>query len=545
MRKKNGSSFFKSKWTWILIGIILAVVGWNLFKKQIIRNELNQLVEQNSKGLYQVRYDSLLLDEVSGRLHAKNIRISYDSSIYVGLEKKPPMLMDISIQSLEVEGVKTPKAIIHQSIDGRVVRLMQPHIKIIYTGANTRASPDKEIYEQILGDLKAIRLDSLFVVDARLSTSLLQDSTQRQFQIQHVDIALQDILIHDKQEQDSTRILFSKSLWVHCGAFDWSMPGKPYQMRADSLYLQSSPSLLYVQGFHIKPQWNEDAFAKQHPFQTDRFDFSFHDIFFKGIQMQALMREEVLVDHIEIQKADLKIYRDLNIPRDTLNRVGKYPHQQLVKVDIPFHVKQITLKDTYVAYKEKNNRTNMSGTVDFHHTLANIHYLSNIRDSTTVHPYMDADITTSFLNKTPFQVRWRFYLFDEAGKFDVQAKLGSMQATALNVITRPMGPAAVASGEIDALHLDFKGNNNELTGTVNFLYSGLKIEVLKKVEDEHLLKKRGLATFLANIIVKNRNPIGKQEPFIATVNEQRDTNRSIFALIWKAIFKGVKETVGM
>ncbi|MBX2938783.1 MAG: hypothetical protein KF880_01785 [Ferruginibacter sp.] len=538
--------FWKRNWIWWMTGgVVLAFIAWNVYKKQIIRNELGRLVEKKSQGLYQVAYDSLLLDEVSGRLHAKNIRVFYDSLVFESLEKKPSMLLDIHISSLEVEGVKTPKALIHQSIDGRVVKLLQPKIKIIYTGTHTRVSPDKEIYEQILGDLKSIQLDSFLIVDARLSTSMLNDSTRRQFLIQHVDIGLKDIVVKGDEVPDSTRILFSKSVWVQCGAFDWSMSGTPYQMRADSLYLHSDPGWIYIQGFHLKPQWNEDEFAKRHTYQTDRFDFSFHDIFFNGVNMHALMNEEILVDHIEVQKADLKIYRDLNIPRDSLIRTGKYPHQQLVKVGIPLNVHRLTLKNTYVEYKEKNQRTQMKGKVHFHHTLANIHYLSNIRDSTAVHPYMDADISTRFLNKSPFNVRWRFHLFDTAGNFNIQAQLGSMPATELNSITKPMGPASVAAGQINGLNIEFKGNNHQLTGTVQFLYNKLKIEVLKKDESKGGLKKRGLATFLANIIVKNQNPTGKQDPVVVEIHEKRDINRSIFALIWKGIFNGVKQTAGM
>lgn len=542
----NRKPFWKRSWLWWLAGLVLVIiVCWNLFKNQIIRQELELLVEEKSQGLYRVAYDSLLLDEISGRLHVSNIKVTYDSLVYETLEQKPSMLMDISIKGIEVEGVKTPKALIHQSIDGRLVKLIQPRIKIIYTGEHTRVSPDKEIYEQVLGDLKSIQLDSLYVLDAHLSTTLLRDSSKRRFHIEHVDMGLQDIIIKEDEVPDSNRILFSTSAWAQCGAFNWSMPGTPYQMRVDSLYFHSAPSLIYVQGFHLKPQWSEEEFVQRQPYQTDRFDFSFHDIFFTGVNVPALMNEEILVEQIEVQKADLKIYRDLNIPRDTFNRTGKYPHQQLVKVGIPFHVQQLTLRNTFVEYKEKNQRTQMSGKVQFHHTLANIHYLSNIPDSTAVHPYMDADITTRFLNTAPFNVRWRFYLFDTAGRFDVNASLGSMPATRLNQISKPMGPASVASGNIDGLQVDFKGNNHQLTGTVTFLYNGLKIEVLKKDEGQGRLKKRGLATFLANIIVKNQNPTGKQDPVVIQIKEPRDTNRSIFALIWKGIFKGVKETAGM
>jgi len=103
----------------------------------------------------------------------------------------------------------------------------------------------------------------------------------------------------------------------------------------------------------------------------------------------------------------------------------------------------------------------------------------------------------------------------------------------------------VDRGDIEELSFDFNGDDHQINGQVKFFYNKLLINVLKKNDESGKLKKRGLATFFANIIVRNKNVADSKNPIVIDLQEERDTNRSIFALIWKAIFKGVKQTAGI
>ena len=57
--------------------------------------------------------------------------------------------------------------------------------------------------------------------------------------------------------------------------------------------------------------------------------------------------------------------------------------------------------------------------------------------------------------------------------------------------------------------------------------------------------KKFLTSLLANFIIKNSNPKGDDGVRVQQVNVSRNTNRSLFYLTWKTIFKGIRETVGI
>jgi hypothetical protein len=54
-----------------------------------------------------------------------------------------------------------------------------------------------------------------------------------------------------------------------------------------------------------------------------------------------------------------------------------------------------------------------------------------------------------------------------------------------------------------------------------------------------------MISLLANITIPNANPEKNKAVRMVTVNHPRDTYRSIFNLIWKAIFEGAQKTVGI
>ena len=248
----------------------------------------------------------------------------------------------------------------------------------------------------------------------------------------------------------------------------------------------------------MQPLMGEDAFVKSLPTQDDRFDFAIDDITVTGLNMPALLNEEIMADSVNVKTAVFKIYRDISITRDKKNRVGTYPHQALTKIPLPFRLKKLVLGNSYVEYKEKNPRTNQSGKVTFHQAYATVSNMTNQRSPDNI---MTVYIQTRFLNKTPLTTTWKFYLFHPNGHFDVKGKLGSLPATAVNVLTKPMGPAAIEDGTINGLSFDLAGHDYGMKGNVQFLYKGLKVGILQKDEDSKKLEKKKLASLAAIFIV--------------------------------------------
>jgi hypothetical protein len=123
--------------------------------------------------------------------------------------------------------------------------------------------------------------------------------------------------------------------------------------------------------------------------------------------------------------------------------------------------------------------------------------------------------------------------------------MGAIDGKDVNVLAEPMGPASIKEGHFNGLAFDLHGNDYSMNGNVKLLYDGLKVALLEKDKGATETDKKFLTSLLANFVIKNSNPKGDDEVRIQRVSLSRNTNRSLFYLFWKTIFKGIRETVGI
>ncbi len=226
--------------------------------------------------------------------------------------------------------------------------------------------------------------------------------------------------------------------------------------------------------------------------------------------------------------------------------LGKYPHQILMKLPVPYHVKKLLARDTFIEYKEKNKRSDSSGRVQFYHSAIGIKNLTNIDPDIAKDNNCLLTFDTRLLDLIPLKSVIVLKLKDPDGRFTVKGSLGGFDATRLNPLLEPMALARVEKGQISRLDFRLSGDNYGATGKLVMPYRDLKVEVLKKDAGGNDLKEKKLATLLANMVVKDNNPLKKEkEPREATINYKRVMNKSFFNLVWKSILAGIKETVGM
>ncbi len=533
------------------IGILIAGAWyWNTHKQGIIRDKIEDAIEEGSQGLYKAQYDSLQVDETSGYLAIYNLRLTYDSNRYISASQKqsaPPVLMNISIPEIRVSGIQTPRALLEREIKGKRIDIRNPVIDMYYTYQgkdSARNVPTSEVYEQILGKLKWIEIDTIAITGAQLRTKNLKTG-RLIVEVKDISLVLGDVKIDSLAQQDSTRIFFARQLELTADEVGWLADNNLYRHQIKNIQLHSDSGELNVGEFHITPRLAEDAFANAVRTQDDRFDFSFYNIRLTNVDVQRLLNEELRANTLFISSPRLKIYRDLARPRDGKNRVGSYPHQVINSLPWNFKVNKVIVANGFVEYKERNHITRKSGKVRFHNISAVINNFTNDKASIAQNNLMTADVRTSFLNKTVLNTNWTFYLRHPNGRFGVRGQMGGIDALQLNELAEPMGPARIEKGKMKSLQFDLNGNNHNTKARVKVLYSDLKLSLLERDKGAAETDKKFLASLLANIVIKNDNPKNDDEPREVELDYTRDPNRSIFNLCWKAIFKGIKETLGV
>jgi hypothetical protein len=541
-----------SKRTIVVVVILLLLAGgvvtWNMYKRHLAKKGVQDTVANKTNGLYGMEVGKLDFDEVAGNLSVTNVQLTADSNVYSQLESvndAPSVVMNISIPSLTVAGVQTPRALLSSEIVGRKVMIMNPRIELLFTGRgkdSLKSVPDKEVYRQILGNLEMIKIDTLSIVNATLVTRDKKTGNIR-MQLDSVTIDLFRIAVDSAHDKDTTRILFAEQVEVNVKTARWTSKNKLYNYKVRDVKVSSGEKKLSVNEVSINPSLPEQKFLQQFKYATDRFDVSFYQVRMAGVSIPMLLRQQVAADSLVSGRSSIHIYRDLSFPHDKQNRVGTYPGQAIMKLPIALTIKTAVFNNSFIEYKERNAKSEKSGKVQFYNAGVRVDNLTNNK-KLLAEKSMRIQFNAQFLNKAATKAVIHFPASNN-GKFTIEGDVGGMPAETVNILTEPMGLARVEHGTLTSLHFEFTGNDYGTDGKLVMLYDDLKLSLLKKDSVDNTLDKKGLVSLLANMKVKDANPGKKGEIRQATVHYDRDVSKSFFNLIWKSVFTGIKESVGI
>ncbi len=535
----------------VVLGACVAVF-WQQIKYHFVQQKISSAVNDQSGGLYSLSYENLKIDEVAGNISVVNVHLTTDSVVYEKLRRgtgKEPVKLDIFIPALEVTGVSTPQALLSKQMKGHAVLVHSPRLDISLPKKDktkdTGPAPDlpQLIYKEVLAKIQNIQVDSLGLENIDLILRDAQNGKQ-QFKLTGFSAGLSRILIDSAHLYDSSRVLFAENIHLHCDSFDLFSADKMYTFKFRKIDYNSSGDIFRAGEIKMDPKMSEEAYARSLHFSKDRFNFNFKNLEIRDVDRQALFHQRLVAGEATVAKSDVRIYRDISKPHDSVDRTNKFPQDALATLPLPFYLKSLNLPVAYIEYKEKNAKSGKSGKVIFAGVSASLRNITNIPAKVKADNRMVLDFNSRFLNKAKFHTVITMVLEDPQGRFTVHATMGPMAGKDLNPLIMPMGLARIDNGEINGLTYDMNGDHSKATGKLLFLYKDIKVALLKKDNSEDGFKTRFLPTLAAGILVKKSNPAGGDTRH-ADVNFSRDRNRSIFHMMWKSMFSGIKEIAGM
>lgn len=336
--------------------------------------------------------------------------------------------------------------------------------------------------------------------------------------------------------------LISNSNWKVSGdGTSFFSKDNMYKINIGAFLLDNYNTVTTCKSVEVLPVLSEAKFAKQLRLQKDRYDLRVKNISIENLDFKKLIGESVLVADAASLSPVFNIYNDKTVKEDLSSKVGKYPQQLLQKLTTKVYIKKIIINDGYINYKEKGEVSKDIGEVYFTALNGNISNFTNMAEYIQTNNILKVDVSCKFLNVAPVSSAWQLPLNSSSGSFTISGKVGSFDATKLNAVAEPLGLVSVKNGQINSLTFEMNGNNYNATGEAVLLYDNLQLTLLKKVAGEVDLKNQGALSALANVFIKNKNPInGNTRKGNMAFN--RVINKSFFNFIWKSIFAGAKSS---
>lgn len=519
-----------------------------------IKDKLQSLIIKATDSLYRLEFDTLDADIIHSKLTVVNARLVPDTALAARLEaagKRPEDIFSIQLDTLAVAGIDLNDLTRNKKIDLDTLYINEPKIEIFHkkpASTPKDSTTIESLYQKLASQLNRLSVKKLYISNMRMvHHNILPTHPEKKITLDNINIDLQDILMDSTTVNDTTRFMFAKKADITFVKLKLPTADSLYYLKMDSLAIDAVENSAAITNFSLKGRYGKDDYGGHVPYQKDLYNINISAIRLKEINWgHVLTGEDISADNVSARDGTVSIYCDRRLPKPP-SKMGRYPHQVLMKDSMPINIKSLKLNNIDLTYEEFNPNSGKAGKLAFNSVNATFTNITNNKQLIANNGYMKATGGALFMNTAKVKATFLFNLARaKQGAFTTDASMESMDATQLNDLCAALGRFTIDKGHINSLTTHIEGDNYGARGTVTFLYNDLKISVLKKDDTAPTgLKKRGLLSFIANaFVIKNDNPTKGRGARTESCSFTRDPSKSFFNLVWKTVEDGVKKTAG-
>jgi len=492
---------------WVLIVVfVLLFIGGNFFVKNKISSALKDLEKENNFSY--TDFDFKLYPAV----------LTVDS---IKFEKKNNVVF---IKKVKLDKINYLEFLSHKNIDIKEVFIEKPQIELVKnTDEKSTEKPEIDFEENLsIGKINIKEIDFIY-----------KDEELVRLELEKYNLKLNDFEI-DK-EKLKKRLPFAYSSYEIKGGKLTYLLNKLQTLTTEEIEIQTENAVFT--GIKLLPNYTRENYIKVIPHEEDLMDLDLRELKINDYKFHLnAEQDQFFVENISISKANFQIYRDKTIEDDpTIKKM----YSEMLR-DLPFglSVDELQLRNVDLTYEEVQEKTGKTGKVFFTNMKADIKNLTNIDLDKEDFPETIVDIDCQFMGKSRLETLWTFKINDPADNFRIRGKSRDIPPKVINSFSDPAFNAQIKGEKIDALNFDFYGDKNTSQGKFHMVYEDLKVDIMKKGNDQ---EKNKVLSFLANIAMKHDRK--SNDKIVEVSKVERDPTRSFWNYFWKNIFTGLKKTL--
>ena len=533
----------------ILVILVLLVFGSSLYLSRMLEAQLKPAIQKATKGIYSLEYEKANVSIFNSSISLQNVILKIDTTLAEKrLQANKPLTVFVegNFPAIRLKRVHWLKFLLSKKLTIGEFNIQNPNITVKFAkanGADPQTSGTNSIDDLIQFELKEFKIGRLALQHANVDYRFYEAGRKGPtfYYFKDVNFHAED-LAFSKNERDSARKFYIGNTDLNLKEYEYRTGDSLYFIGMRDFNFSSKNKNITIGNFYVRPRLSEKAYETAFAHQRARNEIRFDTIRLEGVELLPLIeKEEISIQQAVIGGGFWRVYLN-RIPPLPARRDNVVPSQRLLNVSSKLSIAKLKINNLQLNYREYNTDTREIGEINFNDITGTVTNITNEEVAIEKNPHLEVDVSAKLMGSGSFTAKFDFLLNDSTGKFSVYARLGRMDATKFNPGFIPLNKLEIKKGVIDELICKGTGNQNMLSGSVGMLYHDLHVAVLKK--DDDTLKRRGLVSLMANILVKNDNP-KEDEPVRKADNMvlKRDSRKSYFNLLWMALFTGIVKIV--
>jgi hypothetical protein len=556
MTTKNSYAFIRK---WIFIGFLTSLsllaalaVYLNYYWKPIITERIKETIYTSTEGLYLIDFDHVRVNFISGRMTIKNIRFAPDTLVYNKMKllgTAPKHLYKVAIAELVLKRIQPWKIYLDRNLEMNSLEIEQASLELSFTdlkNTKTHLEDQRSAYQRLAPYLNSVKIANIIFKNSDLKYIDHSSKTKKPVVLKGLYIKISDLLIDSASQYDRSRLYYTKDIYAELFGHHAMTIDKNYSIQIKEFRASTAGGYARLSGLKIIPRFREMEFSKRFKFQKDRIAMNLEDVQLNNLDFDLLNRERRLsASSLVLKKANFSIFLNRELPDSIRNKGLNFPQLALQRFLLNTKIDTLLLNDSRVDYSEYNPASRRKGTLTFSQINGSILNVTNDSLSLVKNKFSDVKLTSLLMDRGRLDVAMRLNLTDPYASFDYSGSLGNIDANILNSAIRPLSLIEINSGFIEKMIFSGRGSLKGVSGQLTCYYKDLKIKLLEMSDQSSRLKRMGIASIYANIlIIKDDNPLPGTPVRSANFSYRRPLYSSFFNMIWKGFASALLETIG-
>lgn len=532
----------------IVLAIVVQVVG-SAYVKPLVGRQLQQLILNGSDNLYRFSYTGIGINLWTGSVTVTGVKLSVDSLRFGQLKKAerlPSLTLGMDVEKIRMRRFNVVRFLF--SRDMHIAQISTENANIsLYRHFRPNTPKAKQapvpVWKLIRPEIHSIFVRTLRLDNIRLSYYNVENNNALAWRFDRFDTRISDIQIDSASALDNQRLLYAKDIEVDVQQLAFFTPDSLYKLSAKHFSYSLQKSELALDSLQLEPGFPKEEFYRRTKMEKDIYTVRMASVRLVNFNPEQFISYNLLqADSLLLTGGEIDIYHDRNLPDDTASKLGKFPHQILLKAPMGIYIQMAVAKNLRVVYTEKNDLTRQEGQIYFNDVQGTAIHLTNLPEEIAKKGYCEVWVKGRFMKETGINGKFVFDLTRTDGTFSAEAHMTPTDVTVLNPVTEALGSARFKSLRTGHGYYRIHGNEYGAYGHLELPYSNLHMQILQLPKEGKDTRHKHLMTWMVKNFSFNENPGKNEELRIAhNVYNKRHIRRSFFNLIWKTMYACAKD----
>lgn len=537
----------------ILLLLVALAVLVNQRWKPYLTAQVKEAIITSTDSLYSISFENVSVNILTGSATFKKVVFAPNAEVYQKMVDKkaaPKHLFTIEVASLNFRRIHPFKVYFQRKLEMESLIIKKPRVIMTFRKLSQPQNTivdNRTAYQRLSKYLSSIKVNEITFQDADFQYIDRGDKRSRLTRLQHLDINISGLLIDSASRLDSSKLYHTDNISLRLRNYNFRSPNGMYDLKIKEFNISTRSKSAKVTGLRLIPRYSEMQFTEMMKTRTERFSLRFDLIGLEGIDFKAFNDDRVLIaSKLSVANSNSNIFVNKTLPKQVKDRTLSFPQIALRNFNLETRIDSVSILNARISYAEYSKNTKRRGQIFFDHIDGLITNMTNDSVSLTRNAQSKAGLSGLIMGRGRFDTELDFNLVDPSAPFKWTARVGNMNASLLNPILRPLALIEVRKGFIEEVKLVLSGNIHHAQGTLSAKYDNLKISILSNKESDTRLKKMGIASMAANVmILKSENPSPGESLRKSAIYYSRPDTSGFISMNLKGVVAGFKETIGL